>query len=176
MSRLAWRMPRLDAAAPCASARAAIYLPKLSVSVIVTDKNGSLLSFLRLGDDRKTLVSPTAFADTIAALNQPLVDGSPFELSAEFIALVDDFAQFCLVLREERAIEEVFWNSQRCGVIGGQIEAGQVAIHSPSHLNLCFVVHTMNNHIIDVRFDFQAGFAAGVYDKQMMFCGDFKVV
>jgi len=118
-SRLAWRRPRPDAAAPCASARAAIYLPKLSVSVIVTDNFGSFLSFLRLGDDRKTLVSPTAFADTIAAFNQPPVYGRPSVLSVVFVALVDDFAQFCLVLREERAVEKVFWNGQRCGIVGG---------------------------------------------------------
>lgn len=90
-------MPRLDAAAPCASARAAIYLPKLSVSVIVTDNFGSLLSFLRLGNDRKTLVSPTAFADAIAAFNQPIVDSSPFVLPARFIVLIEDFTKFCLV-------------------------------------------------------------------------------
>ena len=90
--------------------------------------------------------------------------------------MVDDLAQFGLVLREQRSIQEILWHSQRSWIIGGQIETGQVAVYSPSYLNLCFPVATVDNHIIDMGFDFQAGFTAGIYDKQMIFCGDFKVV
>ena len=152
------------------------FLPKLSVTIIDIDNFGRLLSFIRLSDN---CVSQTIFASlshAIVAVNQHLVDGSPFELSAELIIVVDDFAEFCLILREQRSIQKILWHSQGSLVIGGQIETGQVAVHSPSHLNLCFSVATVDNHIIDMGFDFQAGFTAGIYDKQMIFCRDFKVV
>lgn len=130
------------------------FLPKLSVTIIDIDNFGRLLSFIRLGDNCVPQTIFASFSHAIVAVNQHLVDGSPFELSAELIVMVDDFAQFCLVLRKQRSIQEVLWHSQGSGVIGGQIEAGQVAVHSPSHLNLCFPVATVDNHIIDMGFDF----------------------
>ena len=53
--------------------------PKLSISIMVTDNFGRLLSFIRLGDN---CVSQTIFASlshAIVAVNQHFVDGSPFE-------------------------------------------------------------------------------------------------
>ena len=88
----------------------------------VSYKNGSLLLFLGLGDERKTPVVSAAFTDTIVAFNQHPVNSRPAIPSARCIALVENVTQFGLVLREERAIEKVFRDRQRTEVIGREIE------------------------------------------------------
>lgn len=153
------------------------FLPVLYESMIEVYKTGRLLSCVWIRDGVAVLVVDASLCDTIALLCQHVFQRfSPSILSATIIPLIEDFAEFAGVCCEQRSIQEVLWHSQSSWIIRRQIETGQVAIHSPSHLNLCFPVATMDNHIIDMGFDFQAGFTAGIYDKQMIFCWDFKVV
>lgn len=123
------------------------------------------------------LVVYASLRDTVALLCQHVFQRiSPSIPSATLIPLIKDFAEFSGVGCEQRSVQKILWHSQGSWVIAGQIETGQVAVHSPTHLNLCFSVTTVDNHMIDMGFDFQAGFTAGIYDKLMIFCWDFKVV
>lgn len=153
------------------------FLPVLYESMIEAYKTGRLLSYVWMRDGVAMLVVDASLGNAVALLCQHVFQRfSPSILSATLIPLIEDFAEFTGVCCEQRSIQKILWHSQRSWIIGGQIETGQVAVYSTSHLNLCLPVAAVDDYIIDMGFDLQTGFAAGVYDKQMIFCRDFKVV
>ena len=85
------------------------------------------------------------------------MNSCPFTQTALRVANVEGRTQLRFIGSKQRTIQKTIRNRKGGGVFAGQIEAGKVAVHTSAHLNASVVLIGMDNHIIDLRFDFQAG-------------------